>query len=169
MTKVIGGSAVPVYLVKDSELLENGGERKVLGGSAVPFYGMGGSSEIPVPINEGGTGATTAEDALQNLERLVTASITGTYTVNGNNGTVFHLTLTGSVTIDFENITGTRAVTVHLIQDNVGGRVVTWTGVTWPEGGIPTLSTTANRRDKLVFDAGPGGAVDGQLIGIHYS
>ena len=35
---VLGTSAIPVYVVSDAELAENGGEFTVEGGSAIPIY-----------------------------------------------------------------------------------------------------------------------------------
>lgn len=121
----------------------------------------------------GATGAAvlataTPPAALAVLETVTAASITGTYTVNGDSGTVFHLTITGAVTISFSNVTGSRVLTVHLIQDAVGSHAVTFSGVKWPDGTAPTLTTAANSRDKLVFDAAPGGLVDGQLVGADF-
>jgi len=49
-----------------------------------------------------------------------------------------------------------------LIQDGTGGRTVTWPAtVKWPGGVAPTLTTTANARDKVALDW-DGTQYDGQ-------
>lgn len=107
---------------------------------------------------------------LQNYkEQVVTATVSGNYAVDGSAGNIFVLTLAGNHQISFTNMIAGRGVTVVFIQDGTGNRVPTWSGVTWPEGDAPTLSTAAGARDKLVFDSYNGSAVDGQIVGLAYA
>jgi hypothetical protein len=115
-------------------------------------------------IADGGTGASTPSGALQNLEPVVTATVAANYTINAASGSVFVLTLTGNHQLSFSNLAAGRVITVHIIQDGVGNRVPTWSGVTWGATGAPTLRTGANDRDKLSFDSYNGTIVDGHLI-----
>lgn len=102
-------------------------------------------------------------------EQVTTVSTGSNYVINMAIGTVWAITLTGSITISFSNVVAGRSCTVNLIQGGGGSNTVSWTGVTWPGGVAPTLSTTAGRRDKIVFDSYNGSVIDGSLAGLHYS
>ena len=102
-------------------------------------------------------------------EQVTTTSTGSNYVINMAIGTVWAITLTGSITISFSNVAAGRSCTVNLIQGGGGSNTVSWTGVTWPGGVAPTLSTTAGRRDKIVFDSYNGSVIDGSLAGLHYS
>ena len=104
-------------------------------------------------------------------EQIVTnTNATGSVTLNLTNGNVFNLTLTGSVTLAFSGATNGVACsfTLYLTQDNTGGRSVTWPGsVSWIGGVAPTLTTTANAINVLVFETLNGGTTwFGSTIGI---
>jgi len=88
-----------------------------------------------------------------------------------HDGNVFKITLDNSPTFTITNPTATGSscsITLFLLQDGTGSRIVTWPNtVKWAGGTAPTLTTTASRYDIIVLttiDAGTTwfGAVSGQ-------
>ncbi len=106
-------------------------------------------------------------------ETVVTnATATGATTLNLANGNVFNLTLTGNVTFTFSGATSGKACafSVYIKQDATGGRTVTWPTVKWAGGSAPTLTTSANAIDVLVFESLDGGTTwFGSLVGANFS
>lgn len=82
-----------------------------------------------------------------------TGSTSGsTITLNCNNANFFLVTLGGNATIEFSNIELYQPIIVRLRQGGAGGHTVTWpTGVRWPNGITPTLSTQAGVHDLFGF------------------
>ncbi len=83
-------------------------------------------------------------------------------TDNGNSGTSKtitwtssisqKLTLTGDCTLTFTAPDGPCTLTLKLIQDGTGTRLVTWpAAVHWSGGTAPTLTTTASKVDIIQF------------------
>ena len=58
-------------------------------------------------------------------------------------GTVLSYTLNGNCTFTMPATTNGTSFIVRLIQDATGGRTATFTGVKWPGGTVPTITTTA--------------------------
>ncbi len=106
-------------------------------------------------------------------ETVVTnATATGATTLNLANGNVFNLTLTGNVTFTFSGATSGKACafSVYIKQDGTGSRTVTWPTVKWAGGSAPTLTTSANAIDVLVFESLDGGTTwFGSLVGANFS
>lgn len=75
------------------------------------------------------------------------------------------ITLTGNCTFTMPTPVAGKSFTVSLIQDATGSRTATFTGVKWPGGTAPTLSTAAGAKDKLTFDCDDGSTWDGFLAG----
>jgi len=101
-----------------------------------------------------------AEAALQNVQ-IITFDAeydngnSGTSkTIDWNNGQKQKITLTGNCTLTFVAPTsGIGVFRLKLIQDITGSRTVNWpASVKWPSGNEPTLSTSANAIDIVVFD-----------------
>jgi hypothetical protein len=59
-------------------------------------------------------------------------------------GTVLSYTLNGNCTFTMPATTSGTSFIVRLIQDATGGRTATFTGVKWPGGTVPTITTTAS-------------------------
>ena len=59
-------------------------------------------------------------------------------------GTVLSYTLTGNCTFTMPTATSGTSFIVRLIQDATGSRTATFTGVKWPGGTVPTITTTAS-------------------------
>lgn len=76
------------------------------------------------------------------------------------------ITLTGNMTISgFVNFTPGVPFVVRLIQDGTGGRTVTWpSNIDW-FGGVPMLTTTANRKDAFLFVPQSNGRFEGYVVG----
>ena len=89
------------------------------------------------------------------------ATVTGTVSIDMNNGNVHSITLTGNATLNFDNPIATgdsSSFTLIAKQDGTGSRVITWPGtVKWAANTPPTLTTTANRYDILAFTTVDGG------------
>lgn len=71
-----------------------------------------------------------------------------------NRSQVLRRTLGASVTATVSTPTDTtKAVssTLILMQDSTGGRVITWSGIKWPNGQAPTLSTAPNAIDIITL------------------
>ena len=81
------------------------------------------------------TGYTETAPALTNSSTAVTLSL--------SSGTVLSYTLTGNCTFTMPTATSGTSFIVKLIQDGTGSRTATFTGVKWPAGTAPTITTTA--------------------------
>lgn len=105
-------------------------------------------------------------------ETLSTASASGATTLDLTNGNVFNITLTADSTFTFSGATSGRACSfsLYLRQDGTGGHTTTWpASVKW-SGGAPTLTTTSNAVDILVFESLDGGTNwFGSLVGADFS
>jgi hypothetical protein len=74
--------------------------------------------------------------SLTNSSTAVTLSLTS--------GTVLSYTLTGNCTFTMPTATSGTSFILKLIQDSTGSRTATFTGVKWPGGTAPTITTTAS-------------------------
>ena len=86
-------------------------------------------------------------------EEYSSNSTTSNYTVDLANGTVQELTLTANCTFVFPvSTTPGKSFTLLLKQDSTGNRTVTWpSNVSWPGGTTPSITATANKKDKIIF------------------
>ena len=74
--------------------------------------------------------------ALTNSSTAVTLSL--------SSGTVLSYTLTGNCTFTMPTATSGTSFILKVIQDGTGSRTATFTGVKWPAGTAPTITTTAS-------------------------
>ena len=65
-------------------------------------------------------------------------------TISLASGTVLSYTLTGNCTFTMPATTSGTSFIVRLIQDGTGSRTATFTGVKWPGGTVPVITTTAS-------------------------
>ena len=79
---------------------------------------------------------------LETAPAIVNSSTTQTIALAS--GTVLSYTLTGNCTFTMPATTNGTSFIVRLIQDATGGRTATFTGVKWPGGTVPTITTTAS-------------------------
>jgi len=82
------------------------------------------------------TGYTETAPAIANSSTAVTISLAS--------GTVLSYTLTGNCTFTMPTATSGTSFILKLIQDGTGSRTATFTGVKWPSGTAPTITTTAS-------------------------
>jgi hypothetical protein len=80
-----------------------------------------------------------------------------TVTANMNTSRLNFVQIAGNRTIAFSNVVTKRPFGLFVQQDATGGRTVTWpSGISWPGGTPPTLSTGGNATDLFVFFPKPG-------------
>ena len=79
---------------------------------------------------------------LETAPAIVNSSTT--QTISLASGTVLSYTLTGNCTFTMPTATSGTSFIVRLIQDGTGGRTAVFTGVKWPAGTAPTITTTAS-------------------------
>lgn len=118
----------------------------------------------------GGTDVITSGRELQKViinnysEKLYAFGNTGTApTINLQNGTFVTATLSANASFAFSLGTGVTSdaiqFTLHLTNDGTAGRTITWpASVKWPNGTVPTRTTTANRTDVYSFYTLDGGS-----------
>jgi len=82
------------------------------------------------------TGYTETAPSITNSSTAVSLSL--------SSGTVLSYTLTGNCTFTMPTATSGTSFIVKLIQDGTGSRTATFTGVKWPSGTAPTITTTAS-------------------------
>lgn len=98
----------------------------------------------------------------------------GAVTFDFTNGNHQDITMDGTVTATFSNPPASGVVGVlvlYLKQDGTGSRTVTWPGsVVWAGGSAPTLTTTANKTDELIFITRDGGTTyTGSVRGLNFT
>ena len=79
---------------------------------------------------------------LETAPAIVNSSTT--QTISLASGTVLSYTLTGNCTFTMPTATSGTSFIVRLIQDGTGSRTATFTGVKWPGGTVPVITTTAS-------------------------
>jgi hypothetical protein len=85
---------------------------------------------------------------------VLSQTLTDGATINWDTslGQVATITLGGARTMAAPTNLKVGTYILHVVQDGVGGRTITWNSVfKWPAGVAPTLTTTANRRDLFSF------------------
>lgn len=94
-------------------------------------------------------------------EKVITNNaVTGTYSCDLSLANVFKITVIGDTAIEFSNVptAGVSNALLYITQDGTGGHAVTFpSSIRWPEGSSPSLTTTANSTDILVFFSTDGG------------
>lgn len=131
-------------------------------------------TRLPTPGSDKGTWGSVLNDFLQQSHNddgsLKAASVFAAGAlpvVEGNNvvassgasltlpavtqDTVNDVVLTANCAITLPAATSGTSITLVLKQDGTGSRTVTWSGVKWPGGVTPTLSTTAGAIDVFTF------------------
>ena len=102
----------------------------------------------------GTTGVATSNITLTGFytESVVAIGSSGTTkTLSLVSGTFQTVTLTGNCTFTMPTATAGQSFILIVSQDATGGRTATFTGVKWPAGTAPTITTTASAVDILSF------------------
>jgi hypothetical protein len=85
---------------------------------------------------------------------LLSQTLTDQATVSwdGSLGQIATVTLGGNRTMAAPTNLRVGSYILHVVQDGVGSRTITWNAVfKWPQATAPVLSTTASRRDIISF------------------
>jgi hypothetical protein len=97
---------------------------------------------------------------------LVTATDGATVTFDLSAGSVQQVVLGGNRTLAVSNDATRPSFLLILQQDATGSRTVTWwSGILWPGGTVPTLTTTASKRDVFSFRRLSTGIYLGFVVG----
>lgn len=126
-----------------------------MSGSFASTFVVGGAYSYTFPsasdtlVNLGSTQTLTAKTLsnptitayLETAPAIVNSSTAQTIALAS--GTVLSYTLTGNCTFTMPATTNGTSFIVRLIQDGTGGRTAAFTGVKWPAGAAPTITTTA--------------------------
>jgi hypothetical protein len=96
----------------------------------------------PVLTNPTVTAYLETAPAIANSSTAVTLALAS--------GTVLSYTLTGNCTFTMPTATSGTSFIVKLIQDGTGGRTATFTGVKYPGGTAPTITTTATTGTDII-------------------
>ena len=172
-----GISTLSSVIVGSATTITSGGVDAVGVVSATSFTTKGtGSYQI------GGTTVITSGRVVQYAtlqgyaEKRYAFGNTGTApTLDLSNGNFVTATLTGNATWVFSLGSvpsgDSVAFTLHLTNDATAGRTITWpASVVWPNGVVPTRTTTANRTDVYTFYTFTGGSTwYGNLSIYNYS
>lgn len=120
----------------------------LIGGSAsTTLTGDGSLSTIGGALNINGDVAFISGVSVTQTPSAISVS-TSTTSIDIGTSNKFHITMATDTTIEFVDPAGASNLTLKLIQDATGTRLITWPGtVKWPSGSAPTLTTTGNAID----------------------
>ncbi len=110
---------------------------------------------------------TFDEGAIVTAPKALAPSAAGTATCDLSLANDFEITMpAGNITIALSNATVGQKFTISILQDSGGSRTVTWfSTIRWVGGVVPTLTTTASKRDYFGFKVTGTGTYDGFTIG----
>lgn len=113
---------------------------------------------------------TWDEGSIVTAPKALAPSAAGTATLDLSLGNDFEITMpAGNITIAVTNATVGQKFIVSILQDSGGSRTVTWfTTIRWSGGVVPTLTTTASKRDWFGFKVTGSGTYDGVVIGQNF-
>lgn len=78
---------------------------------------------------------------------------------------VFEITMQENITLTESGMKVGQFIQIDLIQDATGGRTVTWfSGISWPDGIAPVLTSTPNKRDSFVIKKIGTGSYIGYIV-----
>lgn len=131
----------------------NIGTSSTAGASALSVYGselVTGATTLQ--SNTTLLGVTEASGTQYYSAYYANVTSTGSATINWNNGNEQSLALGANTALTFTNSQPGGRYILMLVQDSTGSRTVTWpSGVQWPSGTAPTLTTTAKKMDIITF------------------
>jgi hypothetical protein len=116
------------------------------------------------------TWADQVYDDIGNLfddKTMNAASDGATVTFDMNTSCIHTVTLGGNRILAVTNDIDNRLFMIRLVQDGAGGRTVTWwSGIKWPGGTPPALSSDPGAIDTFIFLRSGSGAYDGYFGGF---
>jgi hypothetical protein len=100
------------------------------------------------------------------LNYLTTATDGATVTFDLSQSRNWIVTLGGNRTLALSNVVTGMVFMITLKQDGTGSRTVTWwSGISWIDGTVPTLTTTANKADTFGFICTGTNTYYGYIVG----
>ena len=123
-----------------------------------------------MPITIEGSGAVSGNRlAVANgvIGNVTTLSYSSTITLDMSTGNNYAVTLTGNATLaNPSNLVAGQSGVIKITQDGTGSRTLAY-GSNWdfPAGAAPTLTTTANAVDILVYYVDSTSNITARLIG----
>ena len=116
---------------------------------------------------DGTTLAVSNPTVTNYIETLYAPAAGSAFTVDLTNGTVQKFSLNANGTITLPASAAGKSFVIMLAQDGTGSRTVTWSGVTWPGGTAPTVTSTASKMDIYSFFS-DGTNTYGVTVGQNY-
>lgn len=121
----------------------------------------------------GATASTIAGVILKSDVQVIATSTgaSGTITFDMSTGNIQNFTFSGSsasdsVTFALSNVAIGQVFIINITQNSGGSGTVSWfSTIRWTGGGVPTLTTTANKRDTLGFICTGSGTFDAYVVG----
>lgn len=146
-------------------VVPKGTGRFQIGGVAVPT-----NSSTDTLTNKTLTTPTITKpvmDATNPTAQTYSPAIAGTATLDLSLANQHRITMpAGNITIALSNDTNAQIFTVSILQDGTGSRTVTWfSTIRWAGGTVPTLTTTASKRDQFIFIRTGASTYDGFIVG----
>ena len=118
------------------------------------------------------TGVKTMTKPIFNASVQGTSSLSpsaaSTQDLDGSTDNVFLITMpAGNITLTVSNMVAGQMFFVRILQDSGGSRTVTWfSGITWANATVPTLTTTGARADLFAFFSKTATTFDGFTVGL---
>lgn len=114
------------------------------------------------------TPTLTKPTVTASIQTIVADSDGATITFDLDAGNVHTVTLGGNRILALSNGDVGQYFVLELTQDGTGSRTVTWfSTIRWGGGTVPTLTTTASKRDTFMFRVTGSNTYDGYIIGMN--
>jgi len=138
---------------------------------AISIYTFTPNTKIEsAKVNTNFSNLKEAVEDLQSEKTLHTNSDSDTITFDLSVSHMHTVTLGGNRTLQVSNAETGKGFLARLVQDETGGRTVSWwSGIKWPGGSAPTLSTDANKIDSFSFICTATSQYDGYFLGFGLS
>jgi len=118
-------------------------------------------------VNANFTALKNEVEDLRDEKTLKTVSDDNTITFDLDTSHFFTVTLGGNRALAVAHAKSNEAFVIRLVQDSSGNRTVTWwSGIRWPGGTAPTLTTTPNAVDAFGFICTGENSYDGYFLGF---
>jgi hypothetical protein len=99
------------------------------------------------------------------LKDIVSNADSATITFDMSAGNIHSVVLGDNRDLAVTGVYVGQSFLIRLAQDNAGSRTVTWwSGIKWPGGTAPTLSTTGNSVDVFMFTCTDTNTFDGYFV-----
>ena len=136
---------------------------------AISLYSFTSNTKIEsAKVNSNFTTIKTAIE--RGLKDIINNTDGSTVTFDMSSGNIHTVTLGGNRTLAVTGVSVGQSFMIRLAQDVSGGRTVTWwSGIKWPGGAAPTLSTTGDTVDSFVFTCIDTNTYDGYFAGFGLS